>query len=572
MKEAQASGDYVKAMKRLAQRRSSIRNAEPFLVAVAAEGNDFIYTDGMLCYTMGCEVLRLLDVHRSATEELVVDIVHLLENVVGGFHADRPFDFRPVHCSNGVLSCVCKFEVDGRLRHYIVVLGTDGRLITCHSVLSSRNIFVRNDRDYLIFGSESAILQDGSICWAIWRLDLANGNLDDPLVLNDVVGSFIGHNVCFEIFDGYFYSLSTKYTRHPRYGRWNSFYQASRFPLKVATLDSIEWPLKGHLWRRNVEKEGHEDERWGKLQLEKDETTGELLIVECRREWPLDNPKSQRTCYKKVLCFTNSITSTTSTDDNNGNGNNNDDEDDDNNDDNDDSDETLSMVRAQEKRAPEDIHMGDNGTNGSMLMLQDCFVRFYHVFAQSFVDIELIDDCIRLRVRPKPAGKAESKSRAKDSCKQPDVYVYDLGPAYFKDSLIYNRENAVTPDSRFDRVEYAVDDRSIIYAPPPERKGTLRSLVLISFDASIHLLRHGKRRPESDSSKSEADVASGIDAASSSSLLQSPIEPHELWCSMQEATYMTELRRTSHHTPWTSTCPGEAGSAFPDAGPTAQLL
>ncbi|TQN73587.1 hypothetical protein CSHISOI_01882 [Colletotrichum shisoi] len=56
----------------------------PYSAAVVvADADDFIYSDGMLCYTQNNDTLRLLHLHGSADSEIVIDIHPLLLSIPG---------------------------------------------------------------------------------------------------------------------------------------------------------------------------------------------------------------------------------------------------------------------------------------------------------------------------------------------------------------------------------------------------------------------------------------------------------------------------------------------------------
>lgn len=56
------------------------------------------------------------------------------------------------------------------------------------------------------------------------------------------------------------------------------------------------------MWIRQ-HQEGPIDDRWTSLRLEENESTGELRIVEARKEWYLGSSKSQRTYYTTGIVF-----------------------------------------------------------------------------------------------------------------------------------------------------------------------------------------------------------------------------------------------------------------------------
>ncbi|KAI1324954.1 hypothetical protein F5Y16DRAFT_411748 [Xylariaceae sp. FL0255] len=119
---------------------------------------------------------------------------------------------------------------------------------------STYRIFVRNDHRYLYIGT---YLGEGTDSLRKW--------LSYPsLYLSHVVGCDIGFAVYFEIYDGWFYGLSNRTLDEIDDLDWMSYYYFIK---------------KADSWRRQYTK-GFIDDRWGLLKLEKDEGTGELIIVE----------------------------------------------------------------------------------------------------------------------------------------------------------------------------------------------------------------------------------------------------------------------------------------------------
>ena len=119
----------------------------------------------------------------------------------------------------------------------------------------------------------------------------------------DMVGSEIGSTICFEFHDGYFYALSNQTSFEVEEIDWTSFYHCIRFPLNSpckALLEKTENDRS--MWRRQ-HQEGPIDDRWTNLRLDRDESTGELRIVESRKEWYLGSSRSQRTYYTTDIVF-----------------------------------------------------------------------------------------------------------------------------------------------------------------------------------------------------------------------------------------------------------------------------
>ncbi|KAI5462615.1 hypothetical protein BGZ63DRAFT_219365 [Mariannaea sp. PMI_226] len=521
--EARKSRDYARGFRRVAKRRNAIRFAEPFLVAIVALAEDFIYTNGILCYVFDSKNLQILNLHDSATEELIVNIPSLLNQILPDFNSNDKYSFRPVYYSCNILSCVYSPHAkDGTTFSQLIVLriGNDSVNIVSHHPISTENkLFVRNDSDYLIFGARFQGGWDDFGRWVLQRLDIHTGEImESELTLWNFAGSSIGHDVCFEIFDGYFYCLSTKDKLQPEYGKWNSFYDAIRFPLSAITKDARESPSKKNLWRRNSAKEGQVDDRWNSLQLTKDEGSGKLYIYECRREWLLQNTQSQRNCYKKELRFngdhdartqSHSLTEDLIS-------------------------EEVSSGETQylqawdsesysETRPFDDVHSGDKGADGSMLVLKECFLRTYCPFVDAFIDLQHDSERMMLRIRPKSEDEARPRESANAVNAQPPgpqlehveagdretCQAINLWPPkqVLQNHMVMTQiKHILKPQTDFHRIEGFMDERSLVYALGGPAPGRQRALVFVSFDASIHLPGYTKLSFEHTDSKTSNDV------------------------------------------------------------------
>ena len=115
-------------------------------------------------------------------------------------------------------------------------------------------------------------------------MELSNGrNLtSNPLILEDFAGSDIGQTVCFEIYQGQLYAVTNQvnFDEDEEMGSWVSFYVWACLP----PTSDLERPRLRKIWRRLHIEEPIND-TWTTISLRKDESTGRLLILECRREW-----------------------------------------------------------------------------------------------------------------------------------------------------------------------------------------------------------------------------------------------------------------------------------------------
>ncbi|KAG4426957.1 hypothetical protein IFR05_017560, partial [Cadophora sp. M221] len=125
---------------------------------------------------------------------------------------------------------------------------------------------------------------------------------DHKVHLPDMVGSEIGSTICFELYKDSFYALSNQTSFEVEEIDWTSFYHCIRFPLNSPCKALLEKTENKSMWRRQ-HQEGPIDDRWTSLRLDEDETTGDLRIIEARKEWYLGSSKSQRTYYTTDIIF-----------------------------------------------------------------------------------------------------------------------------------------------------------------------------------------------------------------------------------------------------------------------------
>ncbi|KZL76123.1 F-box domain-containing protein [Colletotrichum tofieldiae] len=230
---ARSSKQYARSLRRLVKTRDAIATAAPYSAAVVAEADEFIYCNGMLCYTHGHESLRLLHLHRSADSEIVIETRTLLQSVLGPDLGNSRYRFRPLYFAYGIVSCLFSPpKSEGRSRLIILDL-QQKKLLAAHRLESTSKLFVRNNRQHLYYGTHSLTGDDGFKRWALKRFDIckeqwAPGHLD----LEDLVGSDIGSTVCFDIIDGHFYGLSSLNTFEVYETDWTSYYYGFRLPME----------------------------------------------------------------------------------------------------------------------------------------------------------------------------------------------------------------------------------------------------------------------------------------------------------------------------------------------------
>ncbi|KAF5658810.1 hypothetical protein FHETE_9707 [Fusarium heterosporum] len=467
--EAQATKDFPRAFRKLIKRRMAVRAAEPWMVAIVAMADHFIYTNGCLCYTVDNKHLRVLNtLQRMPTTELTIDVTLLLRLAVRDYDPTRPHTFEPIYFAEGIISCLAtQILEDFTTCSWLVIFEPreTPRWVVVQRPCSRRPLFVRNDKNYLFWGSKSRTRLDGSSRWCLHCLNLQTRKWSDSqLVLWDFDGATIGSDICFEIIDGQFYCVSNTLKTQTDHGMRNNFYQVIRFPVDNAAHEACEKPPMRNLWRRH-ESEGAVDERWTSLQLTIDEVTGKLFIVETRKEWSPGISGSQRTCYRKELQFgghdshpgplptpPGSIIESSS--------------------------EEWNSESHMEDRPREDIHMGDGPTDPTAYTLQECFVRSYNPSCNSFID--LVSEAYN------PFSALQLRVRPKKHMPRVNTWPQDQNPCCPNDVLdrLYGVMSPIQPVKG---MEWCMDERLLVYSPTGMASGQLRPVILISFDPGLTL-------------------------------------------------------------------------------------
>jgi hypothetical protein len=177
------------------------------------------------------------------------------------------------------------------------------RIFVAEDLVSTDKIFVRHNKRYLYYGTHSEIGTDGYKKWVIHGFDFNSRKwFPEKIHLPDMVGSEIGSTICFEFYKEHFYALSNQTSFEVEEIDWTSFYHCIRFPLNSPCKALLQKTENKSMWRRQ-HQEGPIDDRWTSLRLDQDETTGELKIVESRKEWYLGSSRSQITYYKTDIIF-----------------------------------------------------------------------------------------------------------------------------------------------------------------------------------------------------------------------------------------------------------------------------
>jgi hypothetical protein len=483
----------------------------PYLVAVVAFANQWLYENGVLCYLRGLE-LRILDLHHSEKTEIVVDFQKLMCEILAESPPRTTFDLQLLHYSHGIVSCTYSIpdaipssvypRRHSDCTHRLLVFNpVEGQIITIRRLQSVSRLFIRNNDRFLYYGTTSEPDHDGYEQWIICGFDIAAGRwLDHQLDIPEVIGTDIGSTVCFEIFDDYFYVLSNQRSLDVEELDWLSYYTCFRFPLARDGFRRVKEPPREQLWRRD-HTEGPIDDRWTFLRLVRDEVTGHFKAVESRREWLNGRISGRRTYYTTPIRFndagkyakehhpmadTASCTAAAK----------------------------IQQGGAARKRArdPHAVHPGDDNSVVAATLAK-CAIRSYYPSSQTSIDVvdvsttfDPADRKLRLRGNTRrlwtPAELAErnylpaaERSQDQDAFLRQidDLYRSEYGVLWppeqdpsAPDPALANLHAILNPPGHLGGLQGSWDERSMVYTTGTT-VGGLRALVFVSWDPSIYL-------------------------------------------------------------------------------------
>ncbi|KAH6844980.1 hypothetical protein B0I37DRAFT_355510 [Chaetomium sp. MPI-CAGE-AT-0009] len=493
-RDAKVSEDHAAGLRRLIKRRDAIASVSPYAAVRIAIAQEWIYENGVLCHFLDGE-LCILDLHRSADSEVVVALRKLAREAIPETRTRHRYKLKLLYYSHGIISLVYSFRGDAQpsFKHYLVVFNPlAGQIIGVSHLESISKLFVRNDDRFLYYGITSEPNEHGNEVWDIGCFNLTTRIwLPDHLDL-DVIGTDIGSTVCFEIFDNHFYVLSNLRSLDVEEVDWVSYYYCLRFPLEedgfghVEELDSTP-----DIWRRD-HTEGPIDDRWTFLRLLKDEATGQLKVVESRKEWLNGRIIGRRTYYTTAISFETAEEDSGS-----------------------DISATKTRQGAVPTRWPRDPHMvhPEDESSAQDITLTKCPVRAYYPGCQTSID--LVDDSStfdpqdqQLRFRgstrrpwtpdelahlslPEATeGEADHEAllRQIDSIYRSDAGLFwppKQDPAV-DDPALAELYEILNPPGFIGNPHGSWDERSTVYATGRTGEGR-KALVFVSWDPSIHL-------------------------------------------------------------------------------------
>ncbi|KAL4784735.1 hypothetical protein BJX76DRAFT_204564 [Aspergillus varians] len=303
-----AKTGYRKVIGRLYDVKESIATAQPYSASVLGYGSSFLYTEGSLCYIYNDEI-RALDVRGASRVEQVLNLPNVLRRAIPDFNPENTMtQVSLMNYSDWVVAFLV--EMDDRPGGWILAVDLQSRLPheKCRRlklrapIESTERLFVRHNRSFLYYGSHSAVGTNGQHTqWEVNCADLNTGKVQGStmVVLDNFAGNEIGQTVCFEVHQGHLYAISTLVDFEEEEVDWTSYY------VWLCLDPNLTIPKEGGVktyrtWRRQ-HREGPINDTWSDLSLREDEATGQLMILECRREWRNGGSENCRTYYVQPL-------------------------------------------------------------------------------------------------------------------------------------------------------------------------------------------------------------------------------------------------------------------------------
>ncbi|KAL8952755.1 MAG: hypothetical protein Q9222_001340 [Ikaeria aurantiellina] len=292
-------------------RQQAFAAAKPASTVALGDGQAFLYRDGIVAYAKG-DLIRVLHVHQARRTEGVM-YCNLIGHQVLGIECSRT-KAELLHLQKGLLTIKFHGETPAIGWHtWLLTFYVDeyelrlDRLILSVDLWTSEDLIIRNNGQYLCAITPTGSSHNGRhrewVC-QVWKLSISSLSKPLPLQIPDLAVSELGQTLVFEIFDAHLYAISTQSPFELDEPQWTSHYSCYRFPLEnphSLTLETLK------IWRRH-HQEGPINDLWTDLRFLQDESTGELNIVEARKEWAGGSSVQKRTWYRQNVpsCWSSS--------------------------------------------------------------------------------------------------------------------------------------------------------------------------------------------------------------------------------------------------------------------------
>ncbi|PTU21535.1 hypothetical protein P175DRAFT_0435347 [Aspergillus ochraceoroseus IBT 24754] len=240
----QAKTGYCEALGRLYDIKESFATAEPYSAVILGYGSSFLYAGGSLCYIYNDEI-RALDVQGASRVEQVLNLPKVIRKALRNSNLDT-----------------------GRIRV---------SLMNYSEWVVAFLVEVDDARDSWLLAVD---LKRQSNYEKSGRLRM-RAHLDSTERLFD-----------------HLYAISTLVDFEEEEVDWTSYYVWMCLPPSLKISKTAQQPFQ--TWRRQ-HREGPINDTWSDLSLREDEATGQLMILECRREWRDGGSENCRTYYVQPL-------------------------------------------------------------------------------------------------------------------------------------------------------------------------------------------------------------------------------------------------------------------------------
>jgi len=292
---------YREALFRTFYRRKAYRTAQPISVLVLGEGSDFLYRDGVLAY-LNRSIVHIINVHEGSDTELVLNLRRVL-----GLDSEGQYIFKLMHYQDNILSILWNSRANDSPDHLVVfdttriAVSEDQRLLLHIQIPTGQKQFVRHDSKHLISGTYTGTEDSEDDTWKLSYYNLVRDRRSrQQFPLESFSSADIGSNIVFEIFDGYFYAITSQITVDAESPDPSSYYGGCRYCLSGGSLQDAEY---WRIWRRQ-QREGPIHDLWTDFSMRQDENSGNLILCESRREWQDGFSKQRRTFYTEPINLT----------------------------------------------------------------------------------------------------------------------------------------------------------------------------------------------------------------------------------------------------------------------------
>ncbi|MCJ1243233.1 hypothetical protein MMC30_000430 [Trapelia coarctata] len=289
---------YREALTNAFRRRRAYAAARPYSALILGRGSDFLYRQGVLTYLRN-DVVHIVNVHTASDTELFIDLRSALK-----INAQSEHTFKLLHFQDNTLA-VFHIARSSSAKGHLIVFNThlktmsDRPRVLLYSPLpTGQKQFVRHNSKTLIYGHYTGTEDSEDDTWRFRAFSLVRASKGEKqFSLERFSTADIGSNISFEIYDDYFYVVTSQVTVDAEGQDPTSYYGGCRYALSG---DESQDPEYWRIWRRQ-QREGPIHDLWTVLDLQEDENGHGLVISESRREWQDGFSKQKRTFYTEPL-------------------------------------------------------------------------------------------------------------------------------------------------------------------------------------------------------------------------------------------------------------------------------